>query len=511
MKLLLKGLLVLALTLASLICNLPNYIQKPWLPDSKINLGLDLQGGSHLLLNVEIENYIDDQLLHLTNNLKKTFRNEKIGYKNFIVNKQKLSFQPRDLSQVAQIEKLVQQIDKNLLFSLENDKIVLSFSDYKIIDLQDKVIEQSIEIIRMRVDGQGTKEPIIHRQGNRDILLQVPGANDPEEIKSILGKTAKLSFHLVDDTIDISKALQFGVKSGQMLVQSKEQDGIYCAIYKQAELTGDMLIDAQAIFQNARPAISFELNNLGSRIFAEVTRNNVGKRLAIVLDGKLLSAPSINESISGGKGVISGNYTAASAGELALLLRAGALPAPLNVIEERNVGPNLGADSIAGGKKAALFGMGGVVIFMLWSYGIFGVFANIALIAGVSYILTIIGLIGATLTLPGIAGIILTIGMAVDANILIYERIREEAKKGNSKGHAIKIGFESAFTTIADSNITTLIAAFLLYIFGSGVIKGFAVTLSIGILASMFSAIVVTKLFIDLWLKYSHKTANMVF
>ena len=296
-----------------------------------------------------------------------------------------------------------------------------------------------------------------------------------------------------------------------MLVQSKEQDGIYCAIYKQAELTGDMLIDAQAIFQNARPAISFELNNLGSRIFAEVTRNNVGKRLAIVLDGKLLSAPSINESISGGKGVISGNYTAASAGELALLLRAGALPAPLNVIEERNVGPNLGADSIAGGKKAALFGMGGVVIFMLWSYGIFGVFANIALIAGVSYILTIIGLIGATLTLPGIAGIILTIGMAVDANILIYERIREEAKKGNSKGHAIKIGFESAFTTIADSNITTLIAAFLLYIFGSGVIKGFAVTLSIGILASMFSSIVVTKLFIDLWLKYSHKTANMVF
>ncbi len=490
---------------------MPNYIENPLLAKSKINLGLDLQGGSHVLLEVNMESYINDQLDNFANSLKKTLRECKMGYKNFHTAKQKLSFELRDNLEKSEIEKLIHNLDSSIFIDFEGSKINLQFSENKILDLQNKVIDQSIEIIRMRIDSSGTKEPILHRQGDRYILLQVPGAENPQELKKLLGQTAKLTFHLVDESADVNQVMQTGARSDQILVESRDHAGYFYVIKKQPELTGDMLIDASANLQNSQAGVAFEFNSMGARLFAEVTKNNVGKRLAIVLDGQMLSAPNINESINGGRGIISGNYTLQSAGELALLLRAGALPAPLNIIEERNVGPSLGVESIIGGKKAATIGMAGVMIFMIWTYGIFGLFANIALMAGISYIIAIIGAIGATLTLPGIAGIILTMGMAVDANILIYERIREEAKKGLVKGKAIRLGFESAFATIADSNITTLIAAALLYLFGSGVIKGFAVTLSIGILASMFSAIVVTKLLIDLWLQYSSKTTQISF
>jgi preprotein translocase subunit SecD len=512
-NLLLRSLLILFVSFASFVLILPNYIERSWLPNSKINLGLDLQGGSHLLLEVDFDTYVKYQLANLANMLRKSFRDEKLGYKNLNIKNQILNFEVRDESELEKIEKVVKNLDRNLVFAVDKNKISVFFSDYKLVDLQDKVIDQSLEIVRMRVDSEGTKEPIIQRQGNQYILLQVPGAEDPNVLKNILGKTAKLTFHLVDDSADLSQALNGHLHANQLLVEGKSgEDKFYVVVFKHPDLTGDMLIDAQTTFnQNGQPAVSFELNALGSRIFADLTKNNPGRGLAIVLDGKLLSAPSINEPINGGRGIISGSFTVDSASELALLLRAGALPAPLQIIEERTVGPNLGSDSIVSGKKAAIIGISSVMIFMVWIYGIFGVFANIALVIGLSFIIGLIGLIGATLTLPGIAGIILTVGMAVDANILIYERIREEVQKGVSKYQAVNLGFDSAFGTIADSNITTLIAALLLYIFGSGVIKGFAVTLSIGILASMFSAIVITKLLVDLWLRYAKKTAQINF
>ena len=356
----------------------------------------------------------------------------------------------------------------------------------------------------MRVDDTGTNEPIIQRQGDDNILLQVPGLNDPTRLKNLLGKTAKLTFHLLDDSTDIQDAMRGLVPAKSMLIKKSVHDDEeeYEVVLKEVLIGGDMLANAAAGFQDAKPVVNFEFNTAGARLFGEITKNNPGKRLAIVLDNKLISAPAINEPILGGKGYIHGGFTAATANDLALLLRAGALPAPLKVVEERTIGPNLGADSIESGKQAAMIGFAAVVIFMIWTYGMLGVFANIALILALLYILAMLSMLQATLTLPGIAGIILTIGMAVDANVLIYERIREEMAKDASNAYSVKCGFESAIATITDSNVTTLIAALLLYIFGVGAIRGFAVTLTIGIIASMFAAIVITKLLIDLWLFY---------
>ncbi len=513
MNLFLRTLGVVFTALLAIFFVLPNYTSIPWLPNSKINLGLDLQGGSHLLLEVDFASYLNDQLSNTASALKKTFRAKRLGYKNMHIKNQTLFFQARDEKEISALKSIVNETDKNLVFAIDGAKISLQFSEYRLGSLQDQLIDQSVEIVRMRIDAMGTKEPLLQRQGNVHILLQAPGASDPGELKKILGKTAKLSFHLVDEAADVSKALDSKLRSDQMLVQGRdEEEKYYTVVKKDPVLTGQTLVDAQATFnQNSQAAVSFELNGFGSRAFADVTRNNSGKRLAIVLDGMLLSAPTINEPIAGGKGIISGNFTVDAAAELAMLLRAGALPAPLKIVEERSVGPNLGSDSIESGIKAAQIGVAGVMFFMMWIYGIFGIFANIALLIGMLYIVALIGAMGATLTLPGIAGIILTVGMAVDANILIYERIREESHKGVSKYQAVRLGFDSAFATIADSNITTLIAAMLLYIFGSGVIKGFAVTLSIGIAASMFSAIVITKLFVDLWLKYARKAAKINF
>ncbi|XP_044732910.1 protein translocase subunit SecD [Chrysoperla carnea] len=353
----------------------------------------------------------------------------------------------------------------------------------------------------MRVDSTGTKEPILQKQGDRHILLQVPGEEDPTYLKNILGKTAKVTFHLVDENANVEEAVKGHVPMCSMLVQGDRMG--YLVVKKKAILGGDSLTTAAASFdQNSQAGVSFSFNSLGSKLFGEVTKNNVGKHLAIVLDNKLLSAPTINQPIMGGSGIISGDFTVESANELALLLRAGSLPAPLKIIEERSIRPNLGADSIESGKKAGIIGFAAVCIFMVWSYGLLGLFANIALSLAMLYVLALLSLFQATLTLPGIAGIILTMGMAVDANVLIYERIKEELNKGTSNLYAIKTGFESAFATILDSNLTTLIVAFLLYIFGVGAIKGFAVALTIGIISSMFSAIIITKLLIDIWVKY---------
>ncbi|WP_395477531.1 protein translocase subunit SecD [Rickettsia endosymbiont of Pantilius tunicatus] len=490
-------------TIFAVICALPNFTQvkSKYLPHDSANLGLDLRGGAHLLLDVDFDTYLNDTMENLADTLRKSFREDKIGYKNLLVKQNNIQLELRSQEELKPLKRIISKIDPEINVEANDNRIKLSYSESRLSELLNKVVDQSIEIVRMRVDSTGTKEPILQKQGDRHILLQVPGEENPTYLKNILGKTAKLTFHLVDENANVEEAVKGHVPMGSMLVQG-DRIG-YLVVKKKTILGGDSLTTAAASFdQNSQAVVSFSFNSFGSKLFGEITKNNVGKNLAIVLDNKLLSAPTINQPIMGGSGIISGDFTVESANELALLLRAGSLPAPLKIIEERSIGPNLGADSIESGKKAGIIGFAAVCIFMVWSYGLLGLFANIALSLAMLYVLALLSLFQATLTLPGIAGIILTMGMAVDANVLIYERIKEELNKGTSNLYAIKTGFESAFATILDSNLTTLIVAFLLYIFGVGAIKGFAVALTIGIISSMFSAIIITKLLIDIWVKY---------
>lgn len=490
-------------TIFAVICALPNFTQvkSKYLPHNSVNLGLDLRGGAHLLLDVDFDTYLNDTIENLADTLRKSFREDKIGYKNLLVKQNNIQLELRSQEALKPLKRIISKIDPEINVEASDNRIKLSYSESRLSELLNKVVDQSIEIVRMRIDSTGTKEPVLQKQGDRHILLQVPGEENPTYLKNILGKTAKLTFHLVDENANVEEAIKDHLPMGSMLVQG-ERIG-YLVVKKKVMLGGDSLTTATASFdQNSQAVVSFSFNSLGSKLFGEITKNNVGKHLAIVLDNKLLSAPTINQPIMGGSGIISGDFTVESANELALLLRAGSLPAPLKIIEERSIGPNLGADSIESGQKAGIIGFVAVCIFMVWSYGLLGLFANIALSLAMLYVLALLSLFQATLTLPGIAGIILTMGMAVDANVLIYERIKEELNKGISNLYAIKTGFESAFATILDSNLTTLIVACLLYIFGVGAIKGFAVALIIGIISSMFSAIIITKLLIDIWVKY---------
>lgn len=499
-----KIILTIFLIITAMIYAAPNFTDKKynWMLDDRINLGLDLRGGSHLLLDVDFDSYTHELGQSLVDNLKKYLRKEKIGYKTLTSNKTDLKLELRSDEDFKEVKKIVRNIDSTLNISLENNIVNIGYDEYRLGQIQDRVIDQSIEVVRMRVDSSGTKEPIIQRQGTKNILLQVPGEEDPSKLKHILGQTAKLTFHLVDETANLQKASSGVVPPGSIALKSDENNNVL-VIKKKVIVSGEELNNAAVSFnKDALPVVHFSLNHIGAKKFAEVTAKNRGKRLAIVLDNKILSAPIINDPILGGDGIITGNFTVESASELALLLRAGALPTQLKVVEERTIGPNLGSDSIESGKFAATIGFILVVVFMILSYGTLGIFANITLIIDLLFILALLSMLQATLTLPGIAGIILTIGMAVDANVLIYERIKEELAKGCSNLYAVKTGFESAFATIMDSNITTLIAAFLLYTFGVGAIKGFAVTLTIGIIASMYGALIITKLIIDLWVKY---------
>jgi protein-export membrane protein SecD len=367
-----------------------------------------------------------------------------------------------------------------------------------------QAVEQSIEIIRRRIDDTGTKEPTIQREGQARILVQLPGVDNPEHVKALLGRTAKLTFQLVDESVTVDDARRGRLPPGDEILAGEEGrgKGAGAAAYvvrKRVMVGGDTLTDAQATFQNNEPVVSFKFDGVGARRFGEATRENVGKRFAIVLDNKAISAPVIREPITGGSGIISGSFTVQTASDLALLLRAGALPAPITILEERTVGAELGADSIHAGAVASIVGVVLVVVFMFLFYGLFGIFADIALMFNLTLMLGALSLLGATLTLPGIAGIALTMGMAVDANVLIYERIREEVRGGRSMLSSLEAGFTRAFGTILDSHVTTLVAGLLLYFLGSGPIKGFAVTLSIGVLTSLFSAILVTRLQIVTW------------
>ncbi len=504
----LKAFFVLIVCVIAIICSVPNFISeskkdlKPYryLPNSKVNLGLDLRGGAHLLLQVNFDSYLKEQLRNLTDELKKNFIEN--GLNSIAeVNDRQIIFTFSDKKSIDKAKKMIKKDDQNISIDTNDDKILLTYQDSYLVKMQGDLVRQSIEIVRRRVDETGTKEPIIQAQGNNRILLQVPGVQNPQEIKNLLGKTAKLTFHFVVDNSFDDNFTEYTMDYD--IAKLQDANGRTYLIKKAPILTGDLLVDANATFYEGQPAVGFKFNHIGARKFAEITTDNIGKLFAIVLDGKIITAPKINSVISGGAGVISGSFTSEDANNLALLLRAGALPAPIDIIEERTVGPSLGADSIRYGTSAAIFGFIMIAAFMFLFYGIFGLIADLALVINISLILTFLSWLGATLTLPGIAGIVLTMGMAVDANVLIFERMKEEARHHNKKIIiAIDAGFSQAFRTIIDSNITTLIIAASLYIFGSGAVRGFAVTLTIGILASMFSSIVLTRTIIAAWIKY---------
>ena len=457
--------------------------------DKKINLGLDLQGGSYLLLEINSDSLVQKKIQSKVIPIKKLLKDNEINYNNFKINKNSLSLSINNIEKFdllfnSRKDNLVNPyIDNYRSYELEykkviNDQIEISFSKFGLLTINSSALKQSIEIVRRRIDDVGTKEPSILQRGEKRILVELPGLKDPERIKSLLGKTAQLNFRLVTDNNE------FGTE------ELISENGEKLNISKRIIMSGENLIDAQPSIQNQNnePTVSFTLDRLGAQKFGRATTDNVGKRLAIVLDGEIVSAPNINEPITSGNGMISGNFTFQEATDLALLLRSGALPTPLIVVEERTVGPDLGEDSIKSGITSLIVGFILVILFMLYKYKLFGLIANTALIANLLMLIGVLTILEATLTLPGIAGIILTVGMAVDANVLIFERIKEELKTEKSPIHAFDSGYSRAKITVLDANITTLIAAVILFAFGSGPVKGFAITLGIGIITTLFTA-----------------------
>jgi len=461
-----------------------------FLLSKKVNLGLDLQGGSYLLLEVNSHPLIKQILQNKVLSLRKYLKDEKIKYKNLKLNNEKIYFH-LNINEIGKFEEFF--LNKNNLinnyfqkyrsyemdFSVEETLVTISYSKYGLIEIKNSALEQSLIIVRKRIDEVGTNEPTIIRRGNDRILIELPGLDDPNRIKNLLGKTANLTFRLVsEEENDFGSELVF-YEDGEKQLK----------ISKRVMMSGDNLVNARPTFDNINneSVVSFTLDRVGANKFGRVTTDNVGKRLAIVLDNKIISAPVIREPILGGNGQISGNFTLQSASDFALLLRSGALPAPLNVIEERTVGPDLGEDSIKSGSISLLIGFLLVIAYMLYKYKFLGIIADAALIINLLLLLGMLTILEATLTLPGIAGIILTVGMAVDANVLIYERIKEEMDTEKSNIHAFDMGYKRAQSAVLDANITTLISAIILFFLGSGPVKGFAVTLGIGIITTLFS------------------------
>ena len=457
----------------------------------KVNLGLDLQGGSYLLLEVDSNPIIKKNLQEKLIQLRKYFQTNNIKYKNLKIINQTINFSISEsdfklfedffLNKDNLINSYYDQFRSyEMVYTNKNNNINIEYSKFGLIEIKNSSLDQSLEIVRRRIDEVGTNEPTIIRRGSDRILIELPGLEDPNRIKELLGKTANLSFRLVSDTEDA-----FG--SEKLFFEDSEDQ---LNISKRIIVSGDSLTNANPTLDNQtnQAIVNFTFDRVGAKKFARATTENVGKRLAIILDNKIISAPSIREAILGGSGQISGNFTFQSATDLALLLRSGALPAPLTIVEERTVGPDLGEDSIKAGAISLLIGFLLVIIYMLYKYRRFGIIADIALIINLILLIGILTILEATLTLPGIAGIILTVGMAVDANVLIFERIKEEMKIEKSHIHAFDIGYKKAQSAVLDANITTLISAVILFLLGSGPVKGFAVTLGIGIITTLFSA-----------------------
>jgi len=475
-----------------------------------IKLGLDLQGGSYLLLEIDNKPVITQKLQSKLLELKRFFKEKNLILKNFSVDQNSIIFESNDenVKEVktildddeSEINPYFQQYKSHQFdFIVDNNFFKLTLSNYGLVLLKNSSLDQAIEIVRRRVDEIGTNEPNILKRGNDRILVELPGLDDPGRIKSLLGKTANLTFQFITQNSEES----FGTE--KLMFEDESEEAI---VSKRIILSGDNLVDAKPSMdtQNNETVVNFSLDRVGAKKFGKATSTGVGKRLAIVLDGKIISAPSVREPIVGGSGQISGNFTFQSATDLALLLRSGALPAPLTIIEERTVGPDLGQDSIDAGILSLIIGFVLVVLFMVYKYRIFGIIANLALISNLCLLVGILTLFEATLTLPGIAGIILTVGMAVDANVLIFERIKEEVKNEKNYIIAFDSGYTKSRTTILDANITTLIAAFILFFMGSGPIKGFSITLGIGILTTLFSVYFIARMFTAFFvLKNKHK------
>ncbi len=486
------------------------YVEQPqnvpgWLPHKKMTLGLDLQGGSHLLLEVETAAVITEQLDAFVSTFRRTMRRQNVRYVGLGVNNGAVVFRLLDPDQQRTVRSLLAGDAGSLILTVSGDaSFRYELSEDELRSRRQAALEQSIEVVRRRVDETGVAEPTIVQQGQDRIIVELPGVDDPERVKRLLGATAKLTFHMVDETVAVQDAQAGRMPATDMLLIEPGEGGQpdqAWVVKREIAVSGDRLVDASVQFQDGQPVVGFRFDALGGKQFGELTAQNVDRRLAIVLDNQVISAPNIRSPIMGGSGIITGGFTVQTAEDLALMLRAGALPAPLVILEERTVGPGLGADSIAAGKIASIVGMSLVLLFMAASYGLFGLIADVALLLNVALIVAALSALGATLTLPGIAGIVLTIGMAVDANVLIFERIREEVRNGRSPISAIEAGYQRALVTIIDSNVTTLIAALLLFNFGTGPIRGFAVTLSIGIASSMFTAIMVSRLIIVTWLR----------
>jgi len=515
-----KALGIILTALVVCLCAVPNFFPEatvkgwPLWAQRRLVLGLDLQGGSYLLLAVD-SNYVKKEKLdQVRDDVRRTLRDAKIGYTGLAVRNDVVEVRvSKDTDQQTALSKLreLSQPLGGLLGSNGQRSLEVSDAGGGVIRLvvpqaaiNDRIrqtIEQSIQIVEKRVNELGTVEPVIQRQGTDRILVQVPGLQDPTHLKELLGKTAKMEFRMVDTTVPPDQAQAGRIPPDSELLMSTSSPKVPYVIKKQVLVSGGDLTDAQPGFdqRTSEPVVNFRFNTAGSRKFSQATTENVGQPFAIVLDNEVISAPVIREPITGGSGQISGNFTVQSANDLAVLLRAGALPAPLTVIEERTVGPGLGQDSIEKGELAAYVGSIMVIIFMLVTYRLFGVFANIAVAINVAMIFGLLSLLNATLTLPGIAGIVLTVGIAVDSNVLIYERIREELRGGRNAISAIDAGFKRALATILDSNITTFIAAAVLFYIGTGPVRGFAVTLGIGIITTVFTAFTLTRLIVATW------------
>ena len=490
-----------------------------FLPSSLVNLGLDLRGGAHLLAEVQVDGVYEARMKALWPELRDTLRPERATIGTIRLQKGpkdaltvKIS-QPEGMARTIELAReLARPVSSltgvgatDLEVSGQGDLLTVTLSEAEKAASDERTLKQALEIIRRRIDEVGTREPTIQRQGRDRVLIQVPGIGSAEELKELIGTTAQLTFQpVVKTTSDPAESPGFGNE----LLPSLDDEGRFYVLEAAPVVTGEELVDAQPSFdQNGRPAVSFRFNPTGARKFGDYTAENIGSPFAIALDGEVISAPVIQNHIPGGAGIITGRFSVEESTNLAVLLRAGALPAKLEFLEERTIGPELGADSIAAGKIACIVAFAAVLLFMVLSYGLFGLFANVALILNIALIFGLLSAIGATLTLPGIAGIVLTIGMAVDANVLIFERIREELKTAKGPARAIELGYERALSAIMDANITTFITAVILFAMGSGPVRGFSVTLGIGILTSVFTAIFVTRLLVVMWFERARPKA----
>jgi len=483
-----------------------------FMPSFLVNLGLDLRGGAHLLAEVRVADVYEARLQGMWPDVRDLLREERDTVGTIRLQpsatdelRVRLNERPDQVERAAGLVRGLARPVVTLTGAGSNDidvtvdgaDIVIRLSEAERQATDDRTVQQSLEIIRRRIDEVGTREPTIQRQGTDRILIQVPGVGSAAELKEIIGTTAQLTFQPV---VTRTTNPDMPPGAGNELLPSLDEEGQFYVLEQAPVVTGEELVDAQPAFdQNGRPAVNFRFNPTGARKFGDYTAANIGNPFAIVLDSEVISAPVIQSHIPGGSGIITGSFTVEDSTQLAVLLRAGALPAGLNFLEERTIGPELGADSIEAGKIACIVAGIAVLVFMVLSYGLFGVFANIALIINVALIFGMLSLLGATLTLPGIAGIVLTIGMAVDANVLVFERIREELKTAKGPARAIDLGYEKALSAIVDANITTFMTALILYVMGSGPVRGFAITLGLGIMTSVFTAIFVTRLIIVIW------------